>query len=119
MRQISTSPSCVKRTSTSESCPWASTRHRAALADRAEAGRTPRRSAASSLPRPPAAGSSPRLFELDRFRCRRSLQHDLRAPPGPVLVALGLVHDQAGGLEVVEPALQATAVRPHEPRTLY
>ena len=45
-------------------------------------------------------------------------QHDLRAPPHAVAVALGLVHDQAGRLQVVEPALHAAPVRAHEPRPL-
>ena len=36
----------------------------------------------------------------------------------PVAVALGLVRDQAGRLQVVEPALHAAPMRAHEPRPL-
>ena len=59
-----------------------------------------------------ATASSPRR------RRRRAQQHDLRAPPQPVAVALGLVRDQAGGLQVIQPALHAAPMRAHEPRPL-
>ena len=38
--------------------------------------------------------------------------------PQPVAVLLGLVGDQARGLQVIQPPLHAPAMRPHKPRTL-
>ena len=49
---------------------------------------------------------------------RRGEEHDLRAPPAPELIALRLMRDHARGLQVVEPALHALAMRAHEPRPL-
>ena len=119
MRQISTS--CAKplrRASTGQPCPRPGARDRAAFADRAEARRPPRRRAPGSFARSPTARSPASSFQLGRLRHRCTLQHDLRSPPRPARVALGFVDDQAGGLEVVEPALHAAPVRADEPLPL-
>jgi hypothetical protein len=87
---------------------------RRALARRATAGSSPRRTRTIAnraqrrcAPLPPAPGpfartpptrSHPRHAQLVRRRDRRGEQQDLRAPPRAVLVALGLMRCHAGDL---------------------
>ena len=86
--------------------------------------RAQRRRPARATPPPTLARrASPRARaratpQLLRGRHGRGQQHDLRAPPRAVLVALGLVRDQARGLQIIQPALHAAAMRAHEPRPL-
>ena len=81
------------------------------------APRAPRRRRARSRARHPRARRGATRSSR-RVGAGAAQQHDLRAPPQPVAVALGLVRDQARGLQVVQPALHAAAVRAHEPRPL-
>jgi hypothetical protein len=99
-------------------CSPAGTRHAAASADATEARRAPNPTASSTLPPAPAARTPPRRGPLALRRLRRRQQDDLRPPPPPGAVPLGLVHHQARALQVIQPALHAAAVGPHEPRTL-
>ena len=93
-------------------------RNAAAGPDRPEGWRATQPTATSSLARSPASCATLRGRELAGGRRRSGEQHDLRPPPTPALVALRLVGDQPGGLEVVEPPLHAAPVRADEPRTL-
>ena len=70
---------------------------------------------AGTFPSAPALGALRGDPQLLDGRVRRGQQHDLRAPPPPAPVALGFVSDQASELQVVKPALNALAVRAHEP----
>jgi hypothetical protein len=67
---------------------------------------------------PPAPRPSSRDAQLLSCRGARLEQHDLRAPPLPAPVALGHVRDDPRGLQVIEPALHALAMRTHKPRPL-
>ncbi len=96
----------------------ASARDRTAVAHRAESQGETCEPPASSLTHAPTAGASTSDGEFVRRRRRRSHQDDLRAPPAPAVVPLGLVHDQAGGLQVVEPPLDAAPVRSNEARSV-
>ena len=96
----------------------ASARDRTAVAHRAVSRGETCESPAGSLTHAPAAGASTSDGEFVRRSLRRSHQDDLRAPPAPTVVPLGLVHDQAGGLQVVEPALDAAPVRSDEARSV-
>ena len=73
--------------------------------------------AAAELVRGPASGGrvgAPRRAHAPW--AGRAQKHDLRPPPAPAAVALGLVLDQAGRLKVVEPALHALSMRSDEAR---
>jgi hypothetical protein len=87
-------------------------------ADRAQRRRPARPALTPALACPPPARPRPGHAQLVGLGDRRGQQHDLRAPPRPRLVALGLVRDHASRLQVVEPALHAAAMRTHEPRPL-
>ena len=93
-------------------------RRRAAATDPAQARRHTGTPPTRPLPRPPPTRAPGRDTELRRGRPQRSQQHDLRAPPQAVAVLLGLVHDQARGLQVIQPALHAAAMCAHKPRPL-
>jgi hypothetical protein len=66
----------------------------------------------------PRTGPALRRSKLVIVRFGRGQQHDLGPPPAAEVVALRYVSDHAGGLEVVEPALHALSMRPHERRAL-
>ncbi len=100
----------------SRSAPGATRSHRAASADPAKARRHPGPAPPRPLTRAPSAGALLRALQLWRRRQRRREQHDLRAPPQPVAIALGLMRHHARGLQVIQPALHAAPVRTHEPR---
>lgn len=89
-----------------------------ASADRAQRRRAPMVATTRPLTRAPPPCPLARCLQLFATRLGRSLQHDLRAPPPAGVVALGLVGDQTRGLQVVQPALHALAVRAHKPPSL-
>ncbi len=93
-------------------------RHAAVTTDRREARRDPPSAAAGTLATPPTPSTSSCKAQLLRRRIARDEQNDLGAPPLPAPVALGHVSDDARGLQVIEPALHALAMRAHEPRPL-
>jgi hypothetical protein len=93
-------------------------RRATAAADRRQARRQPAGAPASSFPPAPAPRAPLRHAQLLGGRLGRREQLDLCAPPLPALVALGLMRDHAGGLEVIQPALHALAMCAHEPCAL-
>jgi len=94
-------------------------RHAAARPDRAQARRHPRPAPARTLTRPPPPRPPPRDRQLVSRRLGRGLEDDLRPPPQPARVALGLVDHEPRGLQIVQPALHAAPMRTHEPRPLH
>jgi hypothetical protein len=89
-----------------------------ALANRAQRRHPPPPASPSPLAGAPPPRSGARHPQLIGAGRRGGQEHDLRAPPRAVLVALGHVRHDAGDLQVIEPALQAAAMRAHEPRSL-
>jgi len=94
-----------------------SARRRAAPTDAAQARSHPAASPPRALTRTPPPSAASCHPQLQPCRRRGGQEHDLGAPPQPVAVLLGLVRDQARGLQVIQPPLHAAAVCPHEPRT--
>jgi hypothetical protein len=104
--------------STREPATRAWPRRRCARSDRGQRARASTLALASALAGPPRACTPLGDAQLLGRRRGRGEEHDLRAPPPATCVALGLMRDHAGGLEIVEPALHALAMRAHEPRPL-
>jgi hypothetical protein len=91
----------------------------AAATDRVQPGRDAAVAAAAAFASPPPPCSNLRHPQFLSCRLGRRQKHDLGSPPLPALIALRLMRDHAGRLEVVEPALHALAMRTHEPRPLH
>lgn len=84
--------------------------------DAGQRWRAASRACSASLARAPQPGPGASDRQLGVLGRRHRQQHDLRAPPLPRAVALGLVRDHARSLQIVQPPLHAAPVPADERR---